>query len=115
VVFYPKRYPGIRIEEPYADWRGFSRFRVDVYSEWPTVRSLVIRIDDAHHTNEYEDRFNQAVTILPGLNHIVIPLDDIRQAPVGRELDLSAIKAIRLFAISPPEEFSLYVDNIRLE
>ena len=115
VVFYPKRYPGIRIEEPYADWRGFSRFRVDVYSELPTVRSLVIRIDDAHHNNEYEDRFNQAITILPGLNHIQIPLEDIRHAPVGRELDLSTIKAIRLFAISPPEEFSLYVDNIRLE
>jgi len=115
VVFYPKHYPGIRIEEPYADWRGFSRFRFDVYSELPTARSLVIGIHDAQHNNDYADRFNQAITISPGLNHIDIPLDDIRQAPVGRELDLSAIKAIRLFAISPPEEFSLYVDNIRLE
>ena len=115
VVFYPKRYPGIRIEEPYADWRGFSRFNFEVYSELPTARSLVIRIDDAHHDNAYADRFNQVVTISPGLNQIHISLDDIRRAPVGRELDLSAIKYVRLFAISPPEEFFLYVDNFRLE
>jgi VanZ family protein len=115
VVFSPKHYSGIRIEEPYADWRGFLHFHFEVYSELARVQSLVIGIHDVHHNHEYADRFNQVVTISPGLNHIHIPLDDIRQAPVGRELDLSAIKAIRLFAISPPEEFSLYVDNIRLE
>lgn len=115
VVFYPKRYPGIRLEEPYPDWRGFSGFHLEVYSELPGAQSLVIRIEDAHHNHDYADRFNQAVTISPGLNHIHIPLDNVRQAPVGRELDLSAIKNVKLFAISPPEEFSLYVDNIRLE
>lgn len=115
VVFYLKHYPGIRLEEPYPDWRGFSRFHFEVYSELPKARPLNVRIDDAHHNNDYTDRFNRVITILPGLNHIHIPLDDIRHAPVGRELDLSAIKNVRLFAINPPEEFSLYVDNIRLE
>jgi len=115
IVFFPKRYPGIRINEPYADWRGFSRFRFEVYSELAVVRSLVIRIDDSHHNNEHADRFNKTVTISPGLNHIHIPMEDIRLAPVGRELDLSAIKTVILFAVSPPEEFALYVDNLRLE
>lgn len=115
VVFYPKHYPGIRLEEPYADWRGFSHFHLEVYSELPRVQSLVIGIHDAQHNNDYADRFNRVIMISPGLNHIHIPLDDIRHAPLGRELDLSAIRAIRLFAISPPEEFFLYVDNIRLE
>ncbi|MGB5053041.1 MAG: VanZ family protein [Nitrospirales bacterium] len=115
VVCYPARYPGIRLEEPYPDWRGFSRFRVEVYSELPVARSLIIRIDDAHHNHEYADRFNQEVIISPGLNHIHILLDDIRHAPLGRELDLGAIRNVMFFAISPPEEFSLYVDNIRLE
>lgn len=115
MVCYPARYPGIRLEESYPDWRGFSHFRIEVYSELPVARSLTIRIDDAHHNHEYADRFNQAVIISPGLNHIHILLDDIRHAPLGRELDLGAIKNVMLFAISPPEEFSLYVDNIRLE
>ncbi len=115
VVFYTNHYPGIRLEEPYPDWRGFSRFHFEVYSELPGVQSLVIGIHDAQHTNDYADRFNQVITISPGLNHIHIPLGDIRHAPVGRELDLAAIKNVRLFAINPPEKFSLYVDNFRLE
>lgn len=115
VVFYPKHYPGIRLKEPYPDWKGFSHFHLEVYSELSRVQSLVIGIHDAQHNNDYTDRFNQAITISPGINHIHIPLDDIRHAPVGRDLDLSAIKDVKLFAISPPEEFSLYVDNIRLE
>ncbi|MDR4484395.1 MAG: hypothetical protein R3B95_14495 [Nitrospirales bacterium] len=52
-------------------------------------------------------RFNQAITISPGLTHNNIPLDDIRHTPVGRELDLSTIKSVMLFARRPPEEFSL--------
>lgn len=111
----PAHYPGIRLVEPYPDWRGFLHFRVDLYSELPLARSLTIRIDDAHHTQEYADRFNRAITISPGLNHIHILLDDIRHAPLGRELDLGAIRNVMLFAISPPEKFSLYVDDMHLE
>jgi VanZ family protein len=115
VAFHAKTYPGIRIDEPYPDWRGYSHFQLDIFSELPTPQLVVIRIDDSHHNNEQTDRFNKAITILPGLNHIRIPMDGIRQALVGREMDLSAIKTILLFAVNPPEEFSLYVDTIRLE
>jgi len=115
VVFHPKTYPGIRIDEPYPDWRGYSHLHLDIFSELPTPQSIVIRIDDVHHNNEHADRFNKAFIILPGLNHIQIPLEDIRQAPVGRELDLSAIKTVLLFSVNPPKEFSLYVDNFQLE
>lgn len=86
-----------------------------MYSELPTAQSLAIQIDDVHHNHDYGDRFNRVITISPGPNHIHVLLDDIRHAPVGRDLDLSAIKNVRLFSVSPPEEFSLYVDNIRLE
>lgn len=115
VTFHTKTYPGIRINEPYPDWRGYSHFLLDVFSEIPTPQSITIRIDDIHHNNEHSDRFNKAITISPGLNHIQIPIDDIRQAPVGREINLSAMKAVLFFAVNPPKEFSLYVDSIRLE
>ena len=115
VVFHTKTYPGIRINEPYPDWRGYSHLQLDIFSELSTSQFIVIRIDDIHHNNEHTDRFNKTLTIAPGLNHIRVPIDDIRQASVGREMDLSAINAILLFAVNPPEEFSLYVDMIRLE
>jgi hypothetical protein len=115
VVFHAKTYPGIRIDEPYSDWRGYTYFQLEIFSELSTLQLITIRIDDLHHNNEYSDRFNKAVTISPGLNHIQIPIDDIRLAPVGREMDLSAIKTVLLFAVNPREEFILYVDDIRLE
>ena len=115
LVFHPKTYPGIRIDEPYSDWRGYTFFQLDIFSELPNSQSIAIRIDDLHHNNEYSDRFNKAITISPGLNQIQIPLDAIRQSPVGRELDMSAIRMVLLFAVNPPEEFTLYLDNIRLE
>lgn len=115
VVFHTKKYPGIRIAELYPDWRGYSSFQLDIFSELSRPQSMVIRIDDIHHNNEHSDRFNKVITISPGLNHIRIPIDDIRQALVGREMDLSAMKAVLLFAVNPPEAFSLYIDNVRLE
>jgi len=115
VVFHAETYPGIRINEPYPDWRGYTHFQLDIFSELATSQLISIRIDDIHHNNEHTDWFNKAITIMPGLNHIRVPMDEIRQAPVGREMDLRAIKAILLFAVNPPEEFSLYVDTIRLE
>jgi hypothetical protein len=115
VVFHPKRYPGIRIDEPYPDWRGYAYFQLEIFSELQAPQSITIRIDDLHHKNKHSDRFNKAITISPGLNHIQIPLNDIRQGPVHREMDFSAMKAILLFAVNPPKEFILYLDNIRLE
>ena len=115
VVFHAKKYPGIRLEEPYPDWQGYTTFQLDIFSNLQMPQSLAIRIDDVHHNNEYSDRFNRRLAISPGLNHIQIPLDDIRVAPDGREMDLSSIRRVLLFAVNPPKEFILYLDNIRLE
>ena len=115
IVFHPTNYPGIRINEPSPDWRGYERFSLEIYSEWPTPQPLHIRIDDAHHNQEQTDRFTRRVIIAPGLNQIQIPLEDIRQAPVGREMDLSSIASVIIFAVTPAEAVVLYLDHIRLE
>jgi hypothetical protein len=115
VVFHTKKYPGIRIDEPYPDWDGYSYLQLDIFSELPTSQPIAIRIDDQYDKYRFEDGFNKTLTIFPGLNQIQIPLDEIRLGPVGREMDLSAIKSILLFARNPSEEFTLYLDNIHLE
>jgi hypothetical protein len=115
VLFYPKKYPGLCIDEPYPDWQGYTSLQIEVFSELPAPQLIVIRIDDLYHNNEHSDRFNKAINIVPGLNQSNIPLDDIRQAPVGREFDLRAIKTLLLFAVNPPKAFSLYQDNFRLK
>ena len=115
VPFYAHTYSGIRIDETYPDWRGYTFFELDIYSELPLAQSIALRIHDLHHNDYFVDRFNKTLIISPGFNHFKILLDDIRQAPVGREMDMEAIKSILLFATRPPHAFTLYIDNIRLE
>ncbi len=114
-TFHQKKYPGIHLAEPYSDWRGYTSFQLDVYSELSIPHVIAVRIDDVLYSNRYADGFNRRLTISPGANHIRIPIEDIRQGPVGRETDLSAIRKVLFFAVSPPEKFTLYFDNIRLE
>jgi len=115
VVFHTKKYPRIRLDEPYPDWEGYSYLHLDIFSELPALQPMIIRIDDQYNKYRSEDAFNKILTITPGLNPIQIPLDEIRLGPVGREMDLKAIKSIWLYARSPSEEFTLYLDNIHLE
>ncbi len=115
VKFHVKQYPRIVIEEPYSDWGGYTYLQFDVFSGLSRAKKIAIRIDDTYRTTQFNNRFNRRITISPGLNHVKIPIDDIRQAPVAREMDLATIRRVLLFAVNPPEEFTLYFDNVRLE
>ena len=115
VTFLPAQYPGMSIREPHPDWRGYDRLVFEVYSEALTPVDLVLRINDAHHNNDYADRFNRVLVIQPGANRVSISLDDVRHAPTTRPMDLAHIRGLSLFAVDPPLPFSVYVDAFRLE
>ena len=54
--------------------------------------------DQQHHdqmnNREYKDRFNTSIMVAPGFNRIKIPINKIRRAPVGREMDLATIHTV---------------------
>jgi len=76
---------------------------------------LTIRIEDALHNQQHNDRFNRTLSIEPGLNDVSIPLKDIRDAPVGREMDLSQVWQLILFTSRPEEPLELHISDIWLE
>ncbi len=115
VTFHPAAYPGLSIREPYPDWTGYDRLTFDVYSEAPAPVQLHLRIDDVHSEELYTDRFNRVLIVEPGANRISIALDDVRRGPRARPMDLAHIRALTLFAMSPPAPFSVYLDGFRLE
>jgi hypothetical protein len=115
VVFRPGAYPGLSIGEPHPDWRGFEVLVFDVYSELPEPVELVLRIHDRDHNDNYWDRFNRTLVIHPGASRISIPLRDVQTAPRGREMDMSRICGLVLFADHPREPFDLCFDDFRLE
>jgi hypothetical protein len=114
ITFDMSTYPGLTINEPYPDWTGYSRLSFDVYSALKASAELSIRVHDIRHNWELTDRFTRTVRIAPGMNRISIPLADIQNAPVGRQMDMKAIRQIIIFAASPPEPFSLYLGPLRL-
>ena len=115
ITFLVAEFPGFAIEEPYPDWSDYKLLRFMVFSELDSSVKISLRIEDSRHNNDHNDRFNRALTIDPGLNRISISLDEIRKAPEKRDMDMTDIRAIHLFAFKPNEEFALYFDNFRLE
>ena len=115
LTFSIAEYPGLAIEETYPDWSGHRLLSFTLFSELDSSVKISVRIEDSQHNNDHNDRFNRAFTIDPGLNKISIPLDEIRKAPMTRDMDMMNIRAIHLFAYKPTKEFSLYLDDIRLE
>ncbi len=108
-------YPGLTVEEQYPDWSSYKTFCVDLFSDSQDTVLLGLRIDDIHHNYEYNDRFTDRLVVAPGMNAIRIPLVKVRQAPVGRETDMKAIRRIILFGHQPEHPVIVYLDRFWLE
>lgn len=65
---FPVQYPGMEIWEPSPDWTGYLQLRFSVLSVSETDMRLAFRIQDLAHNQLYEDRFNRAFDLHPGMN-----------------------------------------------
>ena len=100
--------------EPYPDWRGYESLRLSLYSIDDDPVRISITIRDAHHAPEYTDRFTGHFVLQPGSNEIGIDLDDVRNSPKTREMDMQAIVSVALYSRRPAKPFTLYVGDVRL-
>lgn len=115
ITLYPAQYPGLALHDPVGDWTGYSYLSFHIYSENPQEYTLTLRIHDRQHNWRYEDRFNTRLSIQAGDNLFHIPLEKIRSAPKGREMDMTAISNMTLFAVEPEHPLQFYLSNVRLE
>jgi hypothetical protein len=111
----PGLYPGISIDEPYPDWRGYRRLVFTVVSDLDEPVRITIRVHDSRHDQRYEDRFNRTLTIAPGVNRFAIRLDDIRAAPDRREMDMGRIRGVVLFGYRLAAPTHVFLGPLRLE
>jgi hypothetical protein len=111
----PGLYPGISIDEPYPDWRGYRRLVFTVVSDLDEPFRITIRVHDSRHDQRYEDRFNRTLTIAPGVNRFAIRIDDIRAAPDRREMDMSRIRGVVVFAYRLAAATHVFLGPLRLE
>lgn len=110
-------YPGMHFIEPLPDWSGYSTLAVDLTNPTPLNLQLILRVHDAEHNNEHEDRFGKLFELPAGTREVLrIPLRDIAAGPKARQLDLHRVAGVIIFRPSgSPAAGELYLSRVWLE
>jgi hypothetical protein len=111
---FPADSSGFYILEPGQDWSEFSSLSFEVYSELETPLELNVGIEDFFGKDLDEDRFNRTIIVNPALNKFNMPIEDIRNGPVFRKLNLSALCDLYFVAYNLKTNTKLYIDDLRL-
>jgi len=99
------------------DWRGFTSYRFDLFNPQSRELELVLTIRDqlaANVSTEVSARKTMVLKLKPGVNPVVVPLASLVDDGGKRPLDLSCIFNVYFSLKTPPEEATLYIDNMRL-
>lgn len=116
VRFGTARYAGISLDEPYPDWRTAHALVLDLRNPGESDLSLVVRVHDRAHTNQFRDRFNREF-ILRAHERLEMnfPMADIEHAPADRLMDLSRIAGLMVFRDRGTMAGSFDVERIVLQ
>lgn len=116
VRLMPAQYAGVHIDEPAPDWRGYETLAIEIANPSARDLDLVVRVHDAHHNNEFTDRYNQRLTA-PALERRVFrfSLADVERAPRGRQMDMSRIAGLVVFRAEISEADEMYLTRVWLE
>lgn len=110
------KYSGVTIRHLYRDWRGASQLRMSVYNDGVSPLDLHIRVHDKEHIRgrqDYSDRFNAVRTLSPGWNDLRFDMEDIRNAPKTRKLNIGNIGGIGIFVMGLSEPRRIYIDEVK--
>ncbi len=113
--FRPSSWPGIHFQPVVADWRPYGALSLEVFSPVPYTVWLSVRVDDSRYVDGSGDNFDRHFPIQPGVNRLHIPLDDIRNGPPERPLNLGEITQVLIYMAQPEQAVDLYLDNLKLE
>jgi len=116
VEFVADEFPGVAFHEPVADWRNFKTLVIDVANPAAEPLDLGVRVHDRQHNHTFNDRFNRRYPLAAGERRTLrIPLEDIRNGPRQRLMDMAHISDIKLFRGGQAGSRRLRVYSLRLE
>ena len=110
----PGDWPGISIDEVVPDWSSYGKLSMVLFSDMAIPVDLVLRVHDRQHNHQLDDRYNFKFSLLPGFKRIEIVLDDIKYAPVGRDMDMHSIQGIVLFSATLDESICVNLGSMQL-
>lgn len=111
------QYAGMNFIEPPPDWSGYSTLAVELTNPTPMNLQLVLRIHDAAHDNQPEDRFSKRFELPAGTREVLrVRLEEVAAAPKSRRLDLRQIAGLIIYrADDSPPAGELYLSRVWLE
>lgn len=116
--FQPGRYSTLSFFYFPPDWTAYDCLAIRINNTGSDRFFLHIRINDRqHNANErsYVDRFNYKTPLLAGWNQLRIPLKNIKQAPRGRDMNMTQMEEITFFSAGLRQPVTLLFDDIELE
>lgn len=114
LMFLPGNYSGLIINEPYPDWRPYRNLILTITLPDLDSAAVQLRIDDAIHNEQYEDRFNGTMLLHTGINNIKIPLQTIQNGLKSRPMHMNKIRSLMIFA-NTEKSFLITINRIALE
>jgi hypothetical protein len=109
-------FPGVSFHEPVPDWRGYRTLIIDLENPDAEPLNLGVRVHDGRHRNAFNDRFNRHFDLAAGERRTLrIPLEDIRNGPRQRFMDMAHISDITLFRRGTAGSHHMRIYSLRLE
>jgi len=110
------QWPGISFTDVWPDWEAYEALVIEIENPDVTNLPIAIRIHDRRHRDnqEYDDRFNRSLSLVPGRQSIRIGLEEVREAPVGRKMNMKEIDGLVLFAARDQAGRQFILHDLRL-
>ena len=111
------KYSGVKLRYFDGNWISARKLKISLYNSDTDPLQITCRIHDLLHIDgypEYEDRYNRRFLLMQGWNQIEIDLDEVKESPSSRNMDMSHIRGLGLFVVSLPVPRILYLDEVRL-
>jgi VanZ family protein len=113
-----KRFTGFSFEYFPENWLGYQQLNIVFFNPYDGDLLLNIKITDEEHDlkhQQYNNRFNHQLNILPGWNNVVLPLMDIARGPKNRKMSLDEISRVGFFMTNLKDDKTLYIESLKLE
>jgi hypothetical protein len=112
------KHSGFSLKHMPSDWEGYTYLLINIYNPNQETFKISTRITDFDHdlnSQSYNNRYNKHFILEANQwNNIKIKLEDIKNSPKNRKLDLSNMSQLGLFTSGLKSDKTIYLDGITL-
>jgi len=117
IEFTTERYSGVSLQHFPRDWQGYSVLQFEYYNPSEEPIYVTCRIHDRGHVEGdqlYSDRFNRQIQLHSGWNNFQIRIQEVKNAPKSRQMDINDIMGIGVFVSRQKRPQTIYISEVRL-